>query len=142
MYKIRKKMTARILAAVLLLFPLSGCAHSHGIRPSQYRVVTGIEVVYQREAASFHRKYTSQEKMGKMLNYLRLLTPCDPPVIDPDRVPGHHVEITVSYSDGKQTVYRQKADQYLKTGSGPWRQVDRYRASQIGTLLLELPSDA
>lgn len=134
------KKTAGLFMAASLL---AGCKTSGAIvtLPVQCRVVTKIDVAYQRDTLTIHRQYTSQEKMSQVLTYLRLLDRWNLPAMNPDAAPGHVIRITVAYSDGEQTVYHQKADQYFKTGEDRWRNIDPFQALQISQIITELPSD-
>ena len=65
------KKIGMILAVVLLL---SGCGKQAEV---QCRVITGVQVEYQRQGEILERVYTRQESIGSVMNYLRMLKPGD-----------------------------------------------------------------
>lgn len=125
-----------LLAAALL----SGCSHQSP--PSRPTVVTGITVTYENGPISARRYYTTSAKMRAILNYLRWIDPYGTPEVDPDSVSGGSFSIVLSYSDGREKLYRQKADSYLLEEGYAWRKIDPDRAITLGKILGEMDSDA
>ena len=104
-------------------------------------VVTGVSVTYQNGAVRLDRQYTDSEKMRAILNYLRIIHPYGRPEEDPEQVEGSQFSIVLSYSDGGQKTYLQKADKYMRIDDGQWQRIDPNRALQLGELVGQMASD-
>ena len=123
----------------LILSLLSGCRkETEPVRPN---VVTGITVTYENGPISARRYYTSSPKMRAILNYLRWIDPYGPPEVDPETVGGSTFSIILSYSNGQEKCYLQKADNYLLEDGLPWRKIDPDRAMTLGKMMGEMESD-
>ena len=86
------------------------------------RVVTEIQIAANRNGQTQSRSYTDPEDMSEILNYLRQLDPYYKADIDPDTFRSEQWEITLYYSDGNTTTYRQLCrDYFLK--DGVWRRI-------------------
>jgi hypothetical protein len=104
-----------------------------------YRVVTGVQVHYERPGNSIDRVYTKPASMQSILTYLRILRPFGP--VNPETAEGASCRITLQYSKGPDSVYLQQGQQYLQKDGGDWERIDTNRASLLYPLLLLLPSD-
>ena len=123
----------------LVLSLLSGCRQeTTPIRPN---VVTGITVTYENGPISARRYYTSSPKMRAILNYLRWIDPYGPPEVDPETINGSTFSIVLSYSNGQEKRYLQKADNYLLEEGLPWRKINPDRAMTLGKMMGEMESD-
>ena len=126
-----------------LLFLMSvatGCRHSEQIQ-SAAQVVMQVSVESTNEGRLFRRIYTAPEKMKIMLNYLRKLDPYTATDITPDTFRTDAYEITVLYSDGTSSVYRQIYNQYFQQDSGPWKRIDPAHGAALLSILSNMPSD-
>ena len=126
---------------VMLSCILTGCRQKDAAHPAS-RVVTQVSVVSTNEGQQYHRIYTAPEKMKVMLNYLRKLDPYTATDIEPDTFRTDAYEITVSYSDGSNSIYRQIYNQYLQQGDGAWKRINPANGSALLPILSSMPSDA
>ena len=112
--------------AVFLLLPflLCGCRQKMPLGP-MCRVVTEIRVSATADGHTVNKNYTGSKEMESVMCYLRLLEKGRQVDIDPDSFRSDSYEITVFYSDGAFTVYRQLHDQLLQIDGGPWRLVQK-----------------
>ncbi len=124
---------------VLLLLPLVlwGCKGKASV--PTYRVVTEVQVRYEREDGILIRTYEKPASVQSVLTFLRILQPFGP--VNPDTDTDSTCVITLHYSTGEDTVYLLKGQQYLQKDNGNWENVNTARASLLYPLLLLLPSD-
>lgn len=137
-------MKTKVIA--LLLLPallLSGCSRwsSGPADEPQCRVVTGVAVTYENGSMHAQRQYTEAEKMRAILNYLRLIDPYGTPDEDPNQVEGSLFRIILSYSDGCQKVYLQKADRFMMVDGGQWKRINPEQATLLSEIIGQMPSD-
>ena len=112
------------LAVFLLLSSLLwGCAKKEAPTGPMCRVVTQIRVAATVDGKASIQTYTEPREMESVLCYLRLLEKGSRADIDPDSFRADSYEITVCYSDGQHTTYRQLHDQLLQTDGGPWQTI-------------------
>lgn len=112
------------LAVFLLLSSLLwGCAKNEAPTGPMCRVVTQIRVAATVDGKASIQTYTEPREMESVLCYLRLLERGNRADIDPDSFRADSYEITVCYSDGQRTTYRQLHDQLLQTDGGPWQTI-------------------
>ena len=112
--------------AVFLLLPLLlwGCAGSKAPIEPMCRVVTRTQVVATVDGQTVDVTHTDSDKMESVLCYLRLLTQGKRVSLDPDSFRSDSYEITLFYSDGQHTTYRQLHTDYLQIDDGPWREIE------------------
>lgn len=112
--------------AVFLWLPLLlwGCAKEEAPIGPMCRVVTQIRVSATVDGGASIKTYTQPREMESILCYLRLLEKGNRADIDPDSFRSDSYEITVYYSDGQRTTYRQLHDQLLQTDGGPWQVIE------------------
>ena len=112
--------------AVFLWLPvlLWGCAKEEAPIGPMCRVVTQIRVSATVDGGASIKTYTQPREMESILCYLRLLEKGNRADIDPDSFRSDSYEITVYYSDGQRTTYRQLHDQLLQTDDGPWQVIE------------------
>lgn len=127
-----------LLAAVTTC--LLGC-HKQ-VDMQQCRVVTGVSVTYLNGPIQCQRQYTNADKMQQILNYLRTANPYGVPAEDPEAAEGSDFYIVLSYSDGCQKYYRQKANRFLRDTDGIWKKLDPSRAEKLGQIIGQMESDA
>ena len=127
----------RIVFFLILAVLLTGCVQNRA--QSQYRVVTGVQVHYERPGNIIDRVYTKPASMQSILTYLRILRPFGP--VAPEASADASCRITLQYSEGPDSVYLQQGQQYLQKDGGDWERIDDNRASLLYPLLLLLPSD-
>ena len=128
-----KEIGIFLLLAVLLV----GCSAKK--EPTVHRVVTGVQVEFDRGGETITRKYTKNSSVESVLTYLRILRPFGPTI--PKGEFDSTCHITLSYSDGSASRYIQQGNQYLQRDGGDWQNIDSSRGSLIYPLLLLLPSD-
>ena len=111
--------------AVFLVLPflLWGCTWRKMPTGPMCRVVTQVRVAATTNGQTTERIYTDSKEMESVLCYLRLLQKGKKADIDPDSFRSDSYEITVSYSDGQHTVYRQLHNDFLQTDGGAWHRV-------------------
>ena len=111
---------------VIFLLPLllCGCAKSEIPKGPMCRVVTQVEVTATIDGEVNENIFTASKEMESVMCYLRLLQKGKKADIDPDSFRSDYYEITVSYSDGQRTVYRQLHKDFLQIDDGPWRTID------------------
>lgn len=124
---------------ILLFLPLFllGCG-AKADAPT-FRVVTGVEVRYEREDGILIRTYEKPASIQSILTFLRILQPFGPVI--PDTPQDSSCRITLHHSAGEDTVYLLRGQRYLQKNNGDWENVNAYRASLLYPLLLLLPSD-
>lgn len=128
-----------ILAALMLL---SGCTRLHGNSAQiSIRTVTQVTVSYEDDSFYVTRRYTSGEKVRKVLNYLRQIRPYGKPQEDPEAVSGSLIRIVLSYSDGAQHICQQRSNRYFQEAGGEWMYIDPQKAQQIGMIMGQYESD-
>ena len=110
---------------VIFLLPLllCGCAWRKMSQGPMCRVVTQVRVAATANGQTTERVYTEYEEMESVLCYLRLLQKGKKADIDPDSFRSDSYEITVYYSDGQHTVYRQLHKDFLQIDGGAWQKV-------------------
>lgn len=104
-----------------------------------FRVVTGVEVRYEREDGTLIRTYEKPASIQSILTFLRILQPFGP--VNPDAPQDSTCRITLHHSAGEDTVYLLQGQRYLQKDNGDWENVNVSRASLLYPLLLLLPSD-
>ena len=109
--------------------------------PPLCRVVTAVTVCVENGAAFSEWRYTTQNKMAKVLTCLRLLDPWDPAETDPLDEPGARYRIELTFSDGSTKGYTQIGTAYLREDNGPWQIISARHAWRIPLLLAAVPSD-
>ena len=132
-----------VFLITLLMIALCGCSSQPTPMDAAPppRFVTQVDVVCQNGPQSLTRQYTSPEKIGSMLLYLRLLHPIGNADTDPELLTGNIFKITVHLSDGKQHVYYQQSDRYLSKDLQPWQQIEEKYADNLEPLLQSMSSD-
>lgn len=124
---------------LLLILPLLLCGCRGKMAEPTYRVVTGVQVRYEREDGILVRTYEKPANIQSILTFLRILQPFGP--VNPVENQDSACSITLHYSDGQDSVYLLKGQQYLQKDNGDWQNVNSTRASLLYPLLLLLPSD-
>lgn len=134
------KSVKYLMLPVLLLLCLPGAmARRQG--PS-LPVVDRVEVDCRQGAVHQLRRYTSGDKMSWVLNFMRLQENLGKPEEDPEAAPGDVYIVTVHLSDGRERIYRQRADRYLQKDGKPWQKIDPAWGGNFYYLLQTLPADA
>ena len=114
----------RKMVVFLLSFLLWGCAKSEVPQGPMCRVVNRVDVTATIDGQTYGETHTASKEMESVMCYLRLLQKGKKADIDPDSFRSDYYEITVSYSDGQHTVYRQLHRDFLQIDDGPWRTID------------------
>lgn len=130
--------SGKILCLLLFCFTLCGC-QSNG--PQVPRLVTQIQIVGVHQNIPVEVIYTNPQKMETILYYLRSLEDLGRADTDPERIMGDRFKITVSFTDGSKSVYRQQADRFLSRDGRPWQAVDPQKARMLYPLMAALPAD-
>ena len=112
--------------AVIFLLPLLlwGCTSKDVPIGPMCRVVNQVRVTATVDGQTTENTYTEPEQIGSVLCYLRLLQKGNRTDIDPDSFRSDSYEITLFYSDGQHTTYRQLHTDYLQVDDGPWREIE------------------
>ena len=112
--------------AVFLLLPflLCGCTWRRIPTGPMCRVVTQVQVKATAEGQSWENTYTDSPRIESVLCYLRLLKEGKSSAIDPDSFRSDTYEITLFYSDGQRTTYRQLYRDFLQKDEGPWKKIE------------------
>ena len=105
------------------------------------RAITDITITYHSGPIQARLQYTAPEKMRAILNYLRWISPYGKPAEDPEQVEGHLFQIAVAFSDGRQKVYLQKADRYMRIDGAGWMTIDPEKALTLNKIVAEMKSD-
>ena len=133
------KTVKYLMLPVLLLFCLPG-ATAHRQEPL-LPVVDRVEVDCKQGAVHQLRRYTSDEKMSWVLNFMRLQENLGQPEENPELAAGDVYTVTVHLSDGRERIYRQRADRYLQIDGDTWQKIDPDWGNNFYYLLQTLPSD-
>ena len=138
-----RKTSKICIMLTLLVLLLSGCHRQPLPGASQpiYRAVTSVTITYKNGPIRTQRRYTSDEKMKRVMTYLRLIDPYGTPEEDPEKVAGSDILITLSFSDGFQKTYRQVGDRYMMEDGGKWQKIDPAKAEELGEILGQMESD-
>ena len=137
----KKAAYSFLILAVLTI--LSGCGnYTLSSTPSAPNTVIRVTVTYSSTQEHFHREYVSSNKMRAVLNYLRWVDPYGKPETDPDTARGGLFRIILHLSDGTQTVYLQRSDQFMQVNGGPWLTIDPDRAKTLHQIVAEMESDS
>lgn len=134
-----KKLAVFLILALALI--QVGCTYHNDRTHGEYRVVTQIDVLYQRDTIISEGNFTDPEKMQRILWYFRKITPYGTPSEDPELVHGSHFYVTLRYSDNTQKVYHQCADRFMRVDNGPWKRIDSKRAVLLSRILATMDSD-
>ena len=137
-------MKKKMLACVFLCFffiILPGCSKKAAPKAPLCRVVTQVDIAGQEKDVQIYRHYTDEQKAQWVLIYLRTLKPSIRPQSPPENSKNSRYEITLTFSDGKQKVFRQAAHRYYAVEDRPWHAIDPAQASGLYALLRALPSD-
>lgn len=127
----------RIVILLILAVLVTGCRKQ--AEPIT-RVVTGVQVEYDRNGETLSRTYSKPSSVQSVLTYLRILRPFGPTV--PTGEYDSTCRITLHYSHGPDSEYLQRGNKYLCRDGGDWQSIDNARANLLYPLLLLLPSDA
>lgn len=115
-----KKMVVFLLLPLLL----GGCSQSKAPAEPMCRVVTQAQVTATVDGQTYEFHHTDAKKIESVLCYLRLLQKGKKADIDPDSFRSDSYQITIYYSDGQSTTYRQLHTDFLQIDDGPWRKID------------------
>jgi len=101
--------------------------------------VTGIHIAATQDGSTIQKTLTDSAAMHRVLTYLRILDPYITAELEPDTFRTDRYEITVEYSDGNRTVYRQLYDEYLQIDDGDWKKIDPAHGGNLLSIVSELP---
>ena len=122
---------------MLLVICLGGC----GKERTLCRYVTRVDIHCDHEGLPIARSYTSEDKMGAVLMYLRLLEVGKTPVADPDTIPADVYEITLTLSNGQTRSFAQKDHRYFRKPASGWQMIPPEQASRLYALMRHFESD-
>ena len=114
----------RLAVFLLLPFLLTGCSWQKMPAGPLCRVVTQVHINATVDGETGSITYTDPKGMESVLNYLRLLKKGNRTDIDPDSFRADSYEITLYYSDGQHTTYRQLHNDFLQTDGGAWKSIE------------------
>ena len=138
-----KRQTILLILLSMIFLSIAGCSHAP-LRPSEpeeFRVVTQIDVLYQKEPLVSEGNFSDPEKMQKILWYLRSISPYGTPTDDPEQVSGSDFYITLHYSDNTKKVYQQRDNRFMRIDNGPWKRIDPKKAVMLSQILGTIDSD-
>ena len=115
-----KKMVVFLLLPLLLW----GCSRSKTPAGPMCRVVNQAQVIATVDGQTYEFHHTDAKKMESVLCYLRLLQKGKKADIDPDSFRSDSYRITIYYSDGQSTTYRQLHTDFLQIDDGPWQRIE------------------
>ena len=130
-----------VLVISIFLLMSTGCTFYSDDQTKPYRVVTQIDVMYQKKSIVSEGSFTDPEKMQAILYYLRKISPYGTPMDDPEQVQGSDFYITLHYSDNTRKVYQQRDDRFMRIDNGPWKRIDPQRALMLSRILGTMDSD-
>ena len=132
-------MKRKICLILLTLWAvcLGGCGKQHIL----CRYVTQVDIHCDHDGVPILRSYTSEDKMGAVLMYLRLLQIGSVPATDPDTIPADIYEITLTLSNGQQRTFAQKDHRYFRKPASGWQTIPPEQASQLYALMRHFESD-
>lgn len=130
----RKILVLFILCVGMLL----GCQEKN---EPEISLVTGVEITCRHGDETIHRIYTQPGKVQRVLYYLRLQETKGYARVDPERILGDAAWIRVQLSDGKQRVYRQRADRFVSRDCHRWKRIDESWGRRLYSMMLLIPSD-
>lgn len=123
----------------ILTFSLLFGGNNQNQRTAPCRVVTEITIQYTDEGSAVQKRYIRQDKMNKVLNYIRSLDPKPARNAPPEDV--QHFEITLTLSDGTTVRYTQYGLEYLRNGDLAWQSIDPDQAIRLPLILAAIPGD-
>ena len=126
------------LFMVLLGVILTGCREKAAV---PLRVVTHVDVAYDRGYQILRRQYTKPEKVSMVLNYLRLQKDMGDPNVDPEMVLGDRMQIDVVMSDGTHRYYYQQSGHFLCEKNEKWHMIDPKLSENFDFYLQMIPTD-
>lgn len=125
-----------ILWVFVILITFCGCRQEPLETNPECVVVQRIEL----SRGALQRVYTQNEKMEKVLDYLRMADPYGQPEEDPLTTPGSRYQIRIYCSDGQQKSYYQISDRFLSSDGIHWQKIKKGMEGQLDALLA-MPSD-
>lgn len=120
---------------------LVGCCPLDAPDAVPYRVVTQVDVTYENGSMQLHRQFFREESIRQILDYLRFVDPYGTPREDPEQLADRQYVITLTYSDGFQYRYQQRADRFFRIGNGPWKCIDPQRALYLSGIMGMMPGE-
>lgn len=126
----------KLTLLLLAVFLLAGCNSSPAAVKPLTRVVTGITISTNGELHC----YSSSDSLEAILAYLRHLDLRGGPVEPPSTLEGVY-DITLTYSDGFQQRYQQRANCCFLDADGIWRPIDETTAMNLSKLFHLLEPD-
>ena len=130
----KRKLIFCLYAFLTLCF--CGCQQVESEPP---RVVTEISITRAADGQTHH--YTNDRCMEKILNYLRTLDPHSRVSNLSEEDNNTAYLITVTRSDGTQTLYGQIHPSYFYGDSQYWKRIDPKKADRLPLLFYALPPD-
>lgn len=128
----------RFWAVVLCALLLTGCAPRP--QPTPPRIVTEVTVTRTENGTAQQVRYTNGEKIGVILDYLRLADPYGKPDTDPESLSGPEYRIELHYSRWPSKVYRQKADRYMMS-DGKWQSIKKEHGEYLRQIIDGMAGD-
>lgn len=130
----------RSICFLLLIFSFWGL---YGCQQKQLRCryVTQVDIHCDHRGTPIHRTYTTQDKMGAVLMYLRLLDTTSPAELDPEATAADAYQIRVALSDGSSRDYMQKGHRYLFDPITGWHNIPAAQATKLYSLMQYFESD-
>lgn len=146
------KKTALILATLLCVFCMNGCAAIDSVRafltPQDVtpnlpgRMVESLDIALYPYDPAFRRHYHTEETLNHILDMVRDMTTKDTPQTAPDLKGGQsYYVITVNYPGGTQEHYYLLGYRFLKVGSEPWCEVSFDSARNLAAFFQGHSSD-
>lgn len=121
-----------ILLFCVLLW--SGCREN--TQPAVRGLITEIEISCPQEVPA-SRRFTMHPEMEAILNYLRTAELLDADGQEP--LGTRLYTIILTHQDGRETVYYQIDDTWLRKGNGKWYRLDPAQGQKLPRLYQSLP---
>lgn len=136
-----------MISVLLLTIPclMWGCRKENGTPEKEpapdVRLVESIDVTVDPADGELDRHYSTQEKLDKVLSYLRGLELSADVEGDPETSEGTQYRITVHYVGGGSRTYIQIANLYFQEEGQAWEQLPGSDSKTMEKLLESMESD-
>ncbi len=87
-------------------------------------MVTEVQIRCRHIGVEHCRRFTDDEDVRTVLDCLRMQRSKGRALVDPERVMGDSLEITVFLSDGQVHIYRHRGGRFLSKDGRAWQRVD------------------
>ncbi len=135
------KNLRKLLYLVIFLFIFSASTVTVSAKSNGLNTVTQVQVTCHRGKITTTRVYTQPHKIEAILNYLRLLDRSGRTEADPELLVKDSYEIVLYDSNGKHSIYRQRANQFFSQNAQPWTKIPQEQGSLLYPILRSITTD-